>query len=553
MSKTKKKLAIRFYEWWTGERLVQKRSYAAARLNKNNANWTTWPTGANYEQRTSLAALRARARQASRDNGDLKHFLGLTRSNVVGPKGIQLECNARLASGDPNVRVNKRVEEAFWQWGFADTCSLSGKLDWVALQKLVVTRWACDGEYLVQMIPNADNAFGFTLKVWDVNWLDETYNEVLPSGNRVIMSVEFNADDRPVAYWLTTPSSEMMFVKDRRSPRSRQPVPADQMIHGFLVLDDETQARGVTWFHAALLNAKNYQGYEEGVIQSARMASNLFGFIKQNPSDGEPYTGEEDPETGLPSVPDVDVSPLSMNILNAGQSFEQFDPKQPTQQHSAFAKTVKMGLASALDVPYFYLAGDMEAVNFSSSRVGLDDARDIWKGLQDHLAATLCRPIFHAWLRSALLAGAITLTEREYREVQNPNWRGRRWAYIDPTKDIAADAARLQNRLTTPSMIVAERDGHDYEDVLRRWDQDRKLAAGFGIDIDAIYTEKAASAQPELDDDEDGKSKKAKGKGGEDDDEERELSAYELERSSPGGASIRVRKEYTNGHAKHVE
>jgi len=437
----------------------------------------------------------------SRDNGHCKKFLSLARSNIVGTKGIQLECNARLLSGEPNIRINKLVENAFWEWGHAETCTLSGKLDWIALQKLVVTQWARDGEYLVQMLPH-DNQFGFTLKVWDVNWLDETYNETRQDGHRVIMSVEFDANDRPVAYWLTTPASEITYSIHRNRERVR--IPAEQIVHGFLVTDDETQARGVTWFHAAMLNAKNYQGYEEGVIQSARFYSNIPIFIEQAVADGEEFTGAET-DDGTPTQPDIDVSTLAVNILNPGQKFNQLDPKQPTQNHSEFAKTVMQGLAASLDVPYFYLAGDMEAVNFSSSRVGLDDARDIWRGLQDQLASTLCRRVFHEWLRSALLHGRLTLTPREYAEVQNPLWRGRGWKYIDPTKDIAADLERLRGRLITPSQILSEQ-GEDWEDHLIRWDQDRKLAAKYGMDIDDIYAPNsgvgATQVSSEIDEDE---------------------------------------------------
>ncbi len=85
------------------------------------------------------------------------------------------------------------------------------------------------------------------------------------------------------------------------------------------------------------------------------------------------------------------------------------------------------------------------------------------------------------------------MTAREYAELQNPEWQARGFDYIDPTKDIAADVAKLQNRLSTPSEILAQR-GVDYVDYLKRWDQDKKLAASYGIDIETIYTAQAPQA-----------------------------------------------------------
>jgi lambda family phage portal protein len=481
----KEKIATRFYRWWTGEQpQPARRSYAAARLTKGNANWTTQPTGANYETRVSLQSLRARARQLARDNGHIKHFLSLTRSNIVGKKGIRLQSRALMPDGKTlNVDLNRQVEAAWKEWGYAENCTVSGKMNWRQVQDLAITRMAVDGEFLIQMV-EADNGFGFALKHWDVNWLLETYNEVLPNGNRVIMSVEVNSLDQPVAYWLTTPSSEINFTQRRAMSKTR--VPAEEMIHGFLVLDDETQVRGITWFHAAALDAKNFLGYTEGVIQSARMAANIPFFIEETVPAGEEYLGPESTD-GTSNHPDIDVTNLGVTFLNPGQKMQQFDPKQPTQNHPAFVKTILMGLAAALGVPYFVLAGDWEAVNYSSSRGGLNEAREVWQGLQDHLAATLCRRVFRTWVRRALLAGKIKMSMKDFEAIQNPKWIPRGWPYIDPTKDVAADVMRLQNRLATPSEILAEQ-GVDYPELLDRWEADAKLAAAKGIDINAIYT-----------------------------------------------------------------
>src|SRR6187402_3531175 len=67
-----------------------RRDYKAAKVTSSNVNWTQWPTGANWERRSSLAALRGRARQASRDDPYISKYLKIMRSSIVGPQGIQL-------------------------------------------------------------------------------------------------------------------------------------------------------------------------------------------------------------------------------------------------------------------------------------------------------------------------------------------------------------------------------------------------------------------------------------------------------------------------------
>jgi lambda family phage portal protein len=283
---------------------------------------------------------------------------------------------------------------------------VTGKLDWVAAQALFIRTLMRDGEVLVQKMQPPDNPFGFALKFIDVSYLDETYNMELPDGGRIIMSVEIDADGKPVAYWLTTPSSDIMFTRHRERIRTR--VTADQIIHAFLVHDDESQVRGVTWFATSMLDAKNLQGYKEGVIASARMASNNIGFLEKTGDDEVELNGPIDAEGNEQAV-DIDVKPLSMNELPPGYKFNQFDPKQPTQNHEAFYKSMTRDEAAGLCVPYFDLQGDYAEVNFSSGRLGLNDSRDMWRGLQRFVAAKLCRSVYHAWVTSAVMNGMLSV------------------------------------------------------------------------------------------------------------------------------------------------
>src|SRR6185369_11257029 len=478
----KKKLAARLYDAVfppkpkTSKRY--RRDYAAARVDRTNADWTVRPMTANYDLRRDLRILRARARDAAHNNSHFKKYLSMVRSNVIGPKGIRLQCRAYMPDGKTlNADLNKQIETAFWEWGHKENCTVSQRLDWLGMQRLIVTQLARDGEFLVQKIA-ANNAFGFALKAINVDYLDEFYNAELPNGNRVIMSVEIDAFDRPVAYYLTTPSPDYLFADRKRLMRVR--VDASEMIHGFLVFDDESQVRGVTMFHAAMLDAKNLAGYKEGVITSARMAANNIGFLEKNDNDEVTFDGDTDGDNDLDDTPVINVSPLAMNILPDGMSFKEFDPKQPTQNHPAFYKSILMDNAAGLDVPYFDLTGDMEAVNYSSARVGLSESRDIWMALQDFVSTMFCREVYHAWTIAAMLNGALKITAKDFREIQNPTWRARGWQYINPKDEVEASTTALQNNLATLTGELAEQ-GVDIIDHFETIQQERELAKKYGI------------------------------------------------------------------------
>ncbi|MBK8468097.1 MAG: phage portal protein [Chloracidobacterium sp.] len=487
----KKKLSVRIWDALFPPK--NERAYAAAKRTRLNADWPTTPTGANYEQKVSLSTLIARSRIAARDYLHIASYLQLMRANVIGRKGIQLQSRARKGNGKLNVKLNQHVEEEFWKWGQPETCTLAGNLDWKGVQDLCLTQRERDGAFLIQMI-DADNEYGFSLKVWDVTWFDFTYNDTRTDGNRIIMSIEFDARDKPVAYWLTTPTSEMMFTRNRSRTRTR--IPAEQMIHGFRILEDASQVHGVPELAPALLPAKNTYSYVESVTMASRVSANQFAILKNTSGDAEAqFTGKET-DDGNETNPLIDSSPLAITQMLPGWELQQFKPDHPTQNHPAFKETLDMDVATALRVPYFLLMGNWKAVNFSSSRGGLGEFRERCKSDQEFYANTLCRRVFHAWVFRAWLHGKLDITAAQFNEIQNPAWQPRGFAYVDPTKDAQTDVLRLQNRLTTPSRVHAE-GGEDYADFLKQWAADKELAQEVtGTDIDELYAPKQTSEAP---------------------------------------------------------
>lgn len=460
---------------------TEKRHYAAARISKVNTGWATYPQGANWLLRCDLAALRARARDMAKNSPHFRKFIQMAKSNIVGHKGIQLQCDATIGMR-PHTSLNSRVENAFWQWGHRETCTLSGKVNWVQVQQLAAETLIRDGEVLIEHV-EADNSFGYSLKMWNVDWLDETHNELPERGNRVIMGVEVDRNDRPVAYWLTEPPSANVFgYNSTTGNRYRRRVAADRMTHIFMITEDESQIRGVTWFHAALLQGKSLHEYASGVVNSARMAAMTGGFFKKNGADETQWLGPEG-EEGNELDMSVDFTELSFHQMPDGYEFQQFDPKQPTQNHSEFMNSMLHTLAAAMGVTGFSLAGDMSQVNFSSARVGLGEEREVWKSLQALIAQTLCRDVFQHWLRAAWLTGRVEMTADNYRQLQEPTWRPRGWTYIEPAKDISAAVEAISNNLQTYKEHFAER-GIDLEEWLEDKRKEKDLFAEYGIEYE---------------------------------------------------------------------
>ncbi|MBV9214811.1 MAG: phage portal protein, partial [Acidobacteria bacterium] len=458
------------------------RKYAAANISRSNSDWVTISATSNYETQTSITALRARARQMCRDDAYAQKFLRMAESNVIGSQGIQLDPRAKKPRGKNqgtlHRELNDRVKTAFWEWGSdPKACSSSGKLDLVAQQKLFIRQFLRDGEVLV--IKRPVGPWGIETLFLDPAWLDEYFTTINPrTGRRIIMSVEVDEYYRPQVYWLTPPGTDVLGVT---SPQGRVPVAAEHVIHAFQCIDDESQTRGITYFHAGLVIGKNRHEYTKAVVVQAKMTAMMGGVIV--PPEGDEAMAEKwlDPVTGEAIVPEVDVTPGSNWLLPPGYDYKDRDPKQPTQNHAEFERQLIHEIASALGLNYFSLAGDMDAVNYSSARVGLAEEREgLWRGLQEFVATHFLNDLFAAWLPAAVASGNLELSPEEIDLVRRPYWRPRGWDYVDPLKEITADVMGLENGLLTFSGILARR-GLDLRDHLETVKQDREMFDELGV------------------------------------------------------------------------
>jgi lambda family phage portal protein len=455
-----------------------RRSFEGAKHSRLTNDWLTSTAGINYELRQNLRTLRHRSRDLARNSDYVKKFLGMCRANIVGTNGIQAQIRFPEQPAKSQIKIAKAVQEAWQLWSTKEFCTMSGKMSLVEGMRLFVQHLARDGECLIRFIYDNSNPFGFSLKFYDARWLDETYTESLTNGNRVLLGVEVDNFDKPVAYWLTPPTVD--FLPTERRNRSRFRVPASEILHSFLIVEEEEQARGIPWLHTAIMRLKMLDGYEEAELVAARIEASKMGFYIPPVDEDENLTEDDD----APVEFYESAEPGMFARLPPGYDFKTFDPKHPTGNGTDFVKRILRGVAAGLDVTYHALASDLEAVNYSSARIGLLEERDMWRVLQQFTIENFCRPIFKAWLEAAFLRGAVNLSFENYQKLQNPVWRGRGWAWVDPQKDINASVTALENGLTTRTDILAEQ-GADFEQILETLKHEEDLIKKYGLIFNA--------------------------------------------------------------------
>lgn len=445
--------------------------FAGGAVGRLTASLASWSGSINADLDSSLVILRARARSLAANNEHGKRFLALVRANVVGRSNPKLQVRALRAAADPAKKplldkaANDAIEYHWERWG--RTADITGRHKSIySLMRTIIAHVARDGEAIVRKVRSRALPYGIGLQLLEPDRLDEGLNGQLANGNRVRLGVEVDAALRPLALWIKTAHPGENYATQANSTER---VPIDDVFHLFLPERAE-QVRGVTWLHAVILRAQRLGDFEQAAIIAAQVGASKIAALERATDAPEAVTSMADGTVG--GVPQMKVEAGEMFELPAGYKLSSWNPEYPHANFDSFLKACLRGLAAGLDVAAHNLTGDMTDVNYSSARIAELAEREIWMMLQDWLIESFCIPLYEEWLALALLHKAITFPsgmalpfDRLDKFASAARFQGRRWAWVDPAKDAAANTALLDAKLTSRTRLAAEQ-GEEFDDIL---------------------------------------------------------------------------------------
>jgi lambda family phage portal protein len=445
---------------------VRSAGFFSTDVNRLLAGWENTSHSIDHYLKSELRDLRSRSRKAVRANPYGKRFISMIKSNVVGPNGINIQAQvARLGlEKELDTTANDALEASFREWG-QKHCDYYGRLSWVDMQNMTITSAGQDGEFLYQRMFTGPH--GYQLRAIDPELLDVNKNEKTKNGE-IRLGVEYNAVGKRINYW---------FRKGYDSWDTYS-ISANQIIHGF-ISEWPDQSRGIPWLHASLERLKHLEKYEESAIVKARSTAATFGVMRSVAGD-EPYEGDEDLGNGV-SLDQYEAG----TIKDIGdREFQNIDSDYPHQMYAAFVKAQLQGIASGLGISYHALASDLEGVNYSSIRAGVLEDREVFKGLQNWFVRSFVRPVYEDWLqfahaRDAIKIGSVPL-KGVYQAYMAAHYQPRRWAWVDPQKDGAANKLAIDERLKSRSQVMREM-GDDPESTWMEIQREEQLLEKLGI------------------------------------------------------------------------
>ncbi len=474
---------------WLRNRVLgrPKATFEAAKTTRVNADFFRPQTSADASLIGDLAALRNAARALARDNAHAREIKRTYRVNVIGHRGIQLQPQIRVASGDDlDERRNRIVLEEWQRWCRADSCDVSGLNSFHGFELAIPGAWCESGEVFFRLVrrPFGRSKVPLALEIIEADRLDEHYTG--PSdrpGHKWRMGIEINEWGRPTRYKFLVNHPGDYELGSRPSDAMHVIVDAADIIHCYGLPERVSQTRFEPLLTPAIVQAQALREYQKAHLTRKRVQSNQLGWI-QTPDGLEG-------DAVLDNRRVVDSEAGQWFRLNPGEV-----PVAPDlgPEDTSYAEVIKDNLrtqAVGVGVNYSTLSGDFSEGSYASLRISVFENRDYWRMLHTAIIEQFHQKVFEAWLNAAVLSGALpspTFDDFWFRSERYtyPHWQARSWGLLDTSKDISAFEKARELQLETHADQVNNYTGNDFRRTIDQIasERDYKQQRGLLMPID---------------------------------------------------------------------
>lgn len=237
------------------------------------------------------------------------------------------------------------------------------------------------------------------------------------------------------------------------------------------------QTRGAPALASALLYFRDLKQYIRAEIMAAKIAACFAVFVST-----------DDPQ-GLAAAnamganrKDESLRPGTIKYLGLGDQVEMAKPGRNASDFATFVDTTLRSVGCGVRTPPEITGNDFSRTTYTSGRMAVMMARQVWAIWQHRVAAEFCQPAYERVLTEAFARG--DLAAPGFLE-RLPLWTRARWkgpaqTWIDPQKEVDATLNSIAGNLSTLADECAARNLH-WEDVLEQRAEEEKRKKELGI------------------------------------------------------------------------
>lgn len=425
----------------------------------------------------SAVILRTQARQLQRNHDVSRGILRTMVNNIVGPNGIGIEPQPRMADGRIHEAYAKDLRDAYREWCLKP--EVTARHTFAKVQRLLALTWLRDGESFAQELMGAvpglthGSRVPFSLELFEPDFVPYYYSQ-----GTVSQGIDRNAWGRPTGYWVhkTNPSESMAVTGAdlKRIDASR--------VHHIALLDRIGQMRGVSEFASIITRLEDIKDYEESERIAAKIAAALTAFVKKTSPDG--YAGPNTDAEGNVVPRSISMAPgMVIDSLAVGEEIGLIDSNRPNPNVVTFRQGQLRAVAAGVGASYSSIARDYNGT-FSAQRQELVEQWVHYATLTDEFVGQFIQPCWASFVQACDLSGVV----RRPRDVvagseDDALYLAQSMPWIDPLKEANAYTALVRAGFASEVEVMRKR-GVNPRDMLEQVTAWRKEAK----DRDLIFT-----------------------------------------------------------------
>lgn len=412
--------------------------------------WVATSSGANTAIVYSLAELRRKSRDLTRNFTYMNGAYETISANIVGP-GINV-----LPRHD-DCELCAKLQELWDEW--QNNCDISGNNNLTGLLSLAVReRWEA-GEVFLRFIPDDDGVVPLKLMLLESEQCKLEENHTNNDGSKTVGGVTIDAKGRVVSYtFYKEHPGESLTTADYLQTME---IPAGEVCHYFKQLW-VGQVRGIPEAFASLLKSREMLEYDEAELNRKKLAAMMAAFVVTPNPDGVLNSDPED-EDADPGEAVAEITSGTITTLAPGEDIKFNPPAESGSSYEPFIQQNLRAIANSVQLTYEEFSNDMSKANFSSIRAGLNITQRKHRQEQNRLIHQLLRRIWQEFVKYAVISGALEVDLRQYNENPEHFHRARfqapGWPYVNPQQEVAAQKEKVLCGFASRSQIVSENGG----------------------------------------------------------------------------------------------